>query len=98
MLASIEQEIGVRPKRWSKEEYYRLGELGFFRGEKVELIEGQLMVHSPQKALHGEVVDLVDDVLTQTFGAGYRVRCQLPVALGQATEPEPDVSVAVGRR
>src|SRR5262245_18061229 len=92
------EDVGVRPKTWDKAEFYRLGELGFFDGQKVELIEGQLMVHSPQKPLHGVIVDLVDDVLTEAFGVGYRVCCQLPIDLGLATEPEPDVSVAVGGR
>jgi Uma2 family endonuclease len=89
---------GVRPRRWTKEEYYRLGELGFFRGQRVELIEGRLMVHSPQKFLHSEVVDAVDDVLGRLFGTGYLVRCQLPIDLGQTLEPEPDVAVVGGTR
>jgi Uma2 family endonuclease len=96
MIVSAGQEIGVRPRRWTKEEYYRLGELGFFRGQKVELIEGELMVASPQGSLHGGVVDRVDEVLSLAFGPGYRVRCQLPLDLGQSTEPEPDVAVVVG--
>jgi Uma2 family endonuclease len=88
----------VRPRRWSKDEYYRLGELGFFDGQRVELIEGRLMVHSPQKSLHSAVVDAVDDVLGRLFGAGYLTRCQLPLDLGQAVEPEPDVAVVPGTR
>src|SRR5881628_1720699 len=98
MITTTGQQTGVQPRRWTKEEYYRLGELGFFRGQKVELIEGELMVASPQNSLHSEVVDLVDDVLTLAFGRGYRVRCQLPIDLGQPTEPEPDVAVVVGVR
>ena len=60
MIVSTGQEMGVQLRRWTKEEYYRLGELGFFRGQKVELIEGELMVASPQNSLHSEAVDLVD--------------------------------------
>jgi Uma2 family endonuclease len=86
----------VRPRRWTKAEYYRLGELGFFDGQRVELIEGRLMVHSPQKSLHATVVDAVDDVLGRLFGSGYLSRCQLPLDLGQILEPEPDVAVVVG--
>jgi Uma2 family endonuclease len=96
MIVSTGQQAGPQPRRWTKEEYYRLGELGFFRGQKVELIEGELMVASPQKSLHSAVVDLVDDVLTLAFGRGYSVRCQLPLDLGQPTEPEPDAAVVVG--
>jgi Uma2 family endonuclease len=86
----------VRPRRWTKEEYYRLGELGFFQNQRVELIEGRLMVHSPQKPLHSAVVDRVDEILGPLFGTGYLVRCQLPLDLGQILEPEPDVAVVAG--
>ena len=98
MSVAIAEEVGVRPKAWDKAEFYRLAELGFFDGQKVELVGGVLMVHSPQKPLHGEIVDLVDDVLSAVFSTGYRVRCQLPLDLGFTTEPEPDVCVAVGGR
>ncbi|MFO0928031.1 MAG: Uma2 family endonuclease [Gemmataceae bacterium] len=87
---------GIRPRRFSKAEYYRLGELGFFRGQRVELIEGRLMVSSPQNPAHGSAVCRVGYALQQAFGTGYLVRTQLPLDLGQATEPEPDVAVVVG--
>ena len=97
-MSTVQRRPGVRTRRWTKEEYYRLGELGFFQGQRVELIEGRLMVHSPQKSLHAEVVDAVDDVFRRLFGPGYLVRCQLPLDLGQNLEPEPDVAVVVGGR
>src|SRR5262249_24671840 len=83
-------------KCWSKAEYYRLGDLGFFHGQRVELIEGQLMDFSPQGPLHANEVDRVFRCLDRLFGTGYWVRAQLPVDLGQTTEPEPDVSVVPG--
>jgi Uma2 family endonuclease len=97
-MSRVRQWAGVQERCWSKEEYYRLGELGFFRGQRVELIEGRLMVHSPQNSLHADAVDDVDDVLSGVFRPGYRVRCQLPLDLGLRTEPEPDVAVVPGRR
>jgi Uma2 family endonuclease len=95
-MSTTQQSAGVWPKRWSKDEYYRLGELGFFHGTRVELIEGRLMVHSPQNSLHADTLFLVEHVLRTVFPAGYLVRGQLPVDLGQTTEPEPDVSVVLG--
>ena len=41
-MSTVRKRRGVRPRRFSKAEYYRLGELGFFRGQRVELIEGQI--------------------------------------------------------
>lgn len=87
---------GVRPRRFTKAEYYRLGELGFFTGQRVELIEGRLMVASPQNAIHSSTVCRVSYALQPAFGPDRLVRCQLPIDLGQTTEPEPDVAVVVG--
>src|SRR5438045_3853171 len=97
-MSTTHRTAGIRPRRWSKNEYYRLGELGFFDGQRVELIEGRLMVHSPQNSLHADTLDGVVEVLRGVFRAGYRVRCQLPLDLGQTTEPEPDVAVVAGTR
>ncbi len=95
-MATVRRRAGVQRRRWTKEEYYRLGELGFFRGQRVELIEGELMVQSPQGPLHFIEVDRVFRLLDRVFGAGYWVRAQGPVDLSQPSEPEPDVSVVTG--
>jgi Uma2 family endonuclease len=85
------------PRRWTRDEYYRMGELGFFHGQRVELIEGEIMVLSPQNWPHSSTVDRVGKLLDRVLGTGFWTRMQLPVNLG-ASEPEPDVSVVVGRR
>src|SRR5262245_8642423 len=76
------------PRRWTKAEYYRLGEDGFFQDQRVELIEGEIIVHPRQTPLHADTVDRVGDFLRAAFGLGPRVRCRLPLDLGQTTEPE----------
>ena len=90
------RRTGARVRRWTKAEYYRLGELGFFDGQRVELIEGRLVVMSPQNRTHAGVVERLDCVIRELFGTGYRFRAQLPLDLGQATEPEPDFVVGLG--
>jgi Uma2 family endonuclease len=85
-----------RPRRWTKEEYYRLGELGFFRGQRVELIDGEIMVLSPQNWPHASTTDRIFRILDQLLGQGNWVRMQLPLDRGQPMEPEPDVSVVPG--
>src|SRR5262249_38897963 len=37
-----------RPRLWTKDEYYRMGDLGWFNGQKAELLEGEIVVTSPQ--------------------------------------------------
>jgi Uma2 family endonuclease len=97
-MATVRRQAGVRPRRFSKAEYYQLGELGFFHGQRVELIEGRIMVLSPQSPEHTFLVEQVAEVLRGLFGPGHWARQQFPLDLGQTTEPEPDVSVVLGNR
>jgi hypothetical protein len=39
--------------RWSKEFYYQMGELGWFDGKRVELIDGDIII--PLFAPHSQV-------------------------------------------
>jgi hypothetical protein len=41
-------------------------------------------------------MEVVGDALRAVFGPGWRVRTQLPVALDDDSEPEPDSSVVAG--
>jgi Uma2 family endonuclease len=88
----------VEPTRrlWTRDEYYRMGELGWFRGQRVELIDGEIMVLSPQGPSHATSTDRVRRILEHTFGEGVWVRMQLPVDFGSYSEPEPDISVVTG--
>jgi Uma2 family endonuclease len=45
--APVATEPQVR--KWTKAEYYRMGELGWFNGQKVELIEGQIIQQFPDR-------------------------------------------------
>ena len=89
--------LEVRTRRWTRTEYGRLIAAGLLdEDERVELIDGQLIVREPQHTPHATAIDLVQEALRDAFGVGWRVRVQLPVALDEATEPEPDVSVVRG--
>src|SRR5215475_6583344 len=85
-------------RRWTRQEYAQMGDLGWFAGQRVELIDGDIMVLSPQKFGHYAAVDRVAEVLRGAFGAGFWVRTQAPMGFGAFSEPEPDVSVVTGRR
>ena len=85
------------PRRWTREEYYQLGELGLFHGQRVELIDGEIMVLSPQNWPHTSTVARVSEVLRRVLRAGFWVRTQFPLNLS-TSDPEPDVSVVAGRR
>ena len=87
----------ARTRRWKRIEYEQLIDRGIFQpGERLELIGGQLVVREPQGGAHALGIELVAEALREAFGATARVRVQLPIALDDESEPEPDVSVVSG--
>ena len=94
-MASAGAGRGVR--RFKRVEYGRLAECGFFHPtERLELIDGLLLVREPQGSPHATGVTLALQALQAAFGAGWIVRPQLPIALDDDSEPEPDLVVVPG--
>ncbi len=84
-------------KRWKRVEYERLVDKGVLKpGDRVELIDGLLLVSEPQSSPHYTAIRLVERVLARAFGEGWDARTQAPIALDDASEPEPDVAVVRG--
>jgi Uma2 family endonuclease len=86
----------AKTRRWRRPEYERLVELGIFVGERLELLDGVLVVREPQGSRHAAIVGQVGQVLRAVFGEGWHVRLQAPLALDDDSEPEPDVAVVAG--
>lgn len=84
-------------RRWTRREYERLIAQGLLHeDEPVELLGGQLMVAEPQGSAHAVGVSVVARVLGRAFGPDWYVMAQLPIALDEESEPEPDVAVVPG--
>jgi Uma2 family endonuclease len=87
----------IELKRWKRLEYEQLVEKGVFgAGDRVELIDGLLIVAEPQSATHYTAIRLVERALVRAFGDGWHTRTQAPIALDETSEPEPDVAVVRG--
>ena len=81
-------------RRWTRTEYDRLIALGVFQpGERLELLDGWLVVREPQGTGHSAAIRRVLAVLRRALGAAWQIDSQLPVALDDFSEPEPDVFV-----
>ena len=96
MKGAAQQPL-VKTRRWTRKEYGRLIEHGILtEDDPIELVHGQLVVREPQSTPHATGIELVSEALRSAFGPGWRVRAQLPMALGLDSEPEPDVIVVRG--
>jgi Uma2 family endonuclease len=89
------REPPVSRLKITREMYYRLAELGFFEGKRVELIEGEVIEMSPVSPRHFASGDRIQKLLNALFGEDYWVRFQGPLALGDS-EPQPDIAVVEG--
>lgn len=88
--------VAATPKtrRWTRREYERLVGLGVFQPcERLELLDGLLVVREPQGARHATAIRRVLAALRRTLGDAWQIDSQLPVALDADSEPEPDVAV-----
>jgi Uma2 family endonuclease len=92
MMVTSERKV----RRWTKQEYYKMAEMGWFNGKHVELMEGEVVEMSPMGTPHATAVTLTGRALQDAFGAGYFMRYQQPFDAGEPSEPEPDVAVIEG--
>ena len=86
----------VKTRRLRRAEYEQLVDLGMFAGERLELLDGLLVVREPQGSSHAAIVGQIGRVLTAAFGPGWHARLHSPLALDDGSEPEPDVAVVAG--
>src|SRR5207244_13219170 len=90
---------GPKPVKWTREQYHKLGELGFFDRKRVELIRGEIVEMSPINWPHSLGVRLVEDALARVFATNYWLSIQQPLVVTGGTpgsEPQPDVAVIPG--
>lgn len=80
--------------RISVDDYHRMGEIGIFDGQqRVELIDGEIMVRSPISPYHNSHVDKVAQFFFSSLTGKANIRTQGSVRLDNYSEPEPDVSI-----
>ncbi len=84
--------------RFTVEEYHRMDEAGVFSPDaRIELIDGELMeTLEPMNPPRATAVAFLTGVLVLGVGIRALVRCQLPITLGDLSEPEPDFAIVRG--
>jgi Uma2 family endonuclease len=86
----------VKTRRLRRVEYDRLVDHGMFVGERLELLDGLLVVREPQGSPHAAIVAHIGQTLATAFGPGWHPRLHSPLALDSESEPEPDLAVVAG--
>jgi Uma2 family endonuclease len=82
------------PQRMSLDEYHQLVAVGVLgEDEPLELLEGVVAEMAPQGRAHAQVISRLGEELVAKRPEGCRVRVQLPLSLGEDSEPEPDLAL-----
>jgi Uma2 family endonuclease len=85
------------PVRFSRDAYYRLGELGILsKRDRVERIDGEIIAMTPAGSRHSACVSRLNQYLTPRIGDAI-IRYENPLALPQDLDPEPDLAVVRAR-
>lgn len=92
---AVEVQVApMRRRRFTREEYHRMGEAGILReDERIELIEGEIIEMAPIGHRHVAFVINLTRLLVLRLGDRALVSTQNPVVLTEHTEPEPDFTV-----
>jgi Uma2 family endonuclease len=93
-IGGITMPVILPRRRFTVDEYYRMAELGILRaGERVELIEGEIIQMEPIGSRHAGCVNRLTQLLVRLVGDDALVTIQNPVRLSDLSEPQPDVAV-----
>jgi Uma2 family endonuclease len=85
---------GPTRHRLTVADYERMAEAGILgRGERVELIDGEIIDMSPIGAVHAAVVNVLVRHVARHLGGATFASSQNPLRLDDENEPEPDLSI-----
>jgi Uma2 family endonuclease len=94
-MTLMHDEPLVRRRRFNVDEYHRMVESGVLReDDRVELIDGEVVVMSPIGNPQAACVDRLTELLVLSLARRATVRVQNPVRLDDHSEPQPDLLVA----
>lgn len=91
-MTFVEEEILVRRRRFTVDEYHRMGEAGVLHeDDRVELIDGEVISMPPIGDDHSSVVDRLNEQLVTGLTPRATIRVQNPVKIDRHSEPQPDL-------
>lgn len=82
-------------KRWTRDEFYELAEQGYFRGKRVQLIDGEIIEMAPQGHAHAWAITRLTRWAATNFPEPALVRVQMPLNAAAYSDPEPDLAIVL---
>ena len=86
--------MALMTKTWTVAEYHRLVDEGILDDQPVELLNGEIVVMSPEGVPHASISVDAGEYLMRLLGERAQVRQAKPITLTAVdSEPEPDLAV-----
>lgn len=79
--------------KWILDRYHQAIDAGIFDDQPVELLNGEIVVVSPEGLPHTYYSDRFSKILQKRLGDRAQVREGRPITLPNQSEPEPDIAV-----
>ena len=87
-------ELAREKRKFTVAEYYRMAEVGILHHtERVELLDGEIIVMAPIGEPHATVVDRLTLAFAEVSRGRFIVRVQNPIRLDDGAEPQPDLAL-----
>lgn len=92
-VMQVDRTDGPPVRGLKRVEFEKLIDLGMFKDEPIELLDGELVVMSPQGDDHAWVVATLATHLSRALDDTWMVYSHSGLAVGEKSLPEPDVAV-----
>jgi Uma2 family endonuclease len=83
---------------YTRARFMEMDELGLFRDQRVELIEGDIYVVAPMGEDHAVPIERLNLLLVRALPEEFSLRCQLPIAAADDSQPQPDFTILPAKR
>src|SRR5215471_3991693 len=95
VVTDVPVQVDPPRRRWTRAEYEALSSLGALEGQKMELVEGELINKMGKKRPHSNSLELLQRMLLGVFGRRLNRETPIDVAPDDnpTNEPEPDLIV-----
>jgi Uma2 family endonuclease len=91
---NTDMALELTRRRFSVDDYYRMAETGILKpGERVELIDGDVVEMTPSGGPHARCVMYLNEVFVRRLEGRAVVSPQISLRLGRWSVPEPDIAL-----
>lgn len=101
----LHREHGTHPSpsaptrlHYTRALFMEMDRLGLFGDDRVELIEGDIYVKAPMGEDHAVPIENLNRLLVRSLPEDFSLRCQLPFAAEDDSQPQPDFTILPAKR